>query len=91
MPWWRNMRRGPSTSSPESSQISAQGYHVGEAGPQGHLALEPAAVIEHGGCHTAETRQDVYLIQVGNNKMVERDHTQLLPREPDPSGRLRYL
>ena len=26
-----------------------------------------------------KTRQDVYVIQVGNNKTVERDHTQLLP------------
>ena len=31
--------------------------------------------------------EDVYVIQVGNNKTVERDHTQLLPREPDPHGR----
>ena len=27
------------------------------------------------------------MIQVGNTKTVERDHTQLLPREPDPHGR----
>ena len=27
------------------------------------------------------------MIQVGNNKTVERAHTQLLPREPDPHGR----
>ena len=26
------------------------------------------------------------MIQVGNNKTVERDHTQLLPRERDPHG-----
>ena len=31
--------------------------------------------------------QDVYFIQVGNNRTVEPDHTQLLPREPDPHGR----
>ena len=29
----------------------------------------------------------MYVIQVGNNKAVEWDHTQLLPREPDPHGR----
>ena len=34
-----------------------------------------------------ETGQDVYVIQVGNSKTVERDHTQLLPRETDPHGR----
>ena len=34
-----------------------------------------------------KTRQDVYVIQVGNNKMVERDHTQLFPQERDPHGR----
>ena len=34
-----------------------------------------------------KTGQDVYVIQVGNNKTVERDHTQLLPPEPDPHGR----
>ena len=33
-----------------------------------------------------KTGQDVYVIQVGNNKTVERDHTHLLPREPDPHG-----
>ena len=33
-----------------------------------------------------KTGQDVYVIPVGNNKTVERDHTQLLPREPDPHG-----
>ena len=30
--------------------------------------------------------EDLYVIQAGNNKTVERDHTQLLPREPDPHG-----
>ena len=34
-----------------------------------------------------KTGQDVYVIQVGNNKTVERDHTQLLWRDPDPHGR----
>ena len=34
-----------------------------------------------------KTGQDVYVIKVGNNKTVEWDHTQLLPREPDPHGR----
>ena len=34
-----------------------------------------------------KTGQDGYVIQVGNNKTVERDHTQLLPRELDPHGR----
>ena len=34
-----------------------------------------------------KTGQDVYVIQVGNNKTVQRDHTQLLPRELDPHGR----
>ena len=34
-----------------------------------------------------KTGQDVYVIQVGNDKTVERDHTQFLPREPNPHGR----
>ena len=29
----------------------------------------------------------MYVIQVGGNKTVERDHTQSLPREPDCNGR----
>ena len=35
----------------------------------------------HTGCHI------VYVIQVGNSRTVERDHTQLLPRELDPQAR----
>ena len=31
--------------------------------------------------------QDVYAVQVGDNKILDRDHTQLPPRAPDPSGR----
>ena len=31
--------------------------------------------------------QDVYAVRVGDNKILDRDHTQLRPREPDPSGR----
>ena len=31
--------------------------------------------------------QDVYAVRVGDNKVVDRDHTQLRPRAPDPSGR----
>ena len=34
-----------------------------------------------------KTGQGVYVIQEGNNKTVERDHTLLLPREPGPHGR----
>ena len=34
------------------------------------------------------TGQDVYVIQVGNNKTLERDHTQLLPRDSEPHGRV---
>ena len=34
-----------------------------------------------------KTEQDVYMIQVGNNKTVERDHNHLLSRESDPHGR----
>ena len=37
--------------------------------------------------YCGKTGQDVYVIQVGNNKTVERDHTELLPREPDPHCR----
>ena len=33
-----------------------------------------------------KTGQDVYVIQVRNNKSVERDPTPLLPREPHPHG-----
>ena len=31
--------------------------------------------------------QDVYAVRVGNNKTLDRDHTQLRLRAPDPSGR----
>ena len=31
--------------------------------------------------------QDVYAVRVGDNKILDRDHTQLRPRGPDPSGR----
>ena len=31
--------------------------------------------------------QDVYAVRVGDNKILDRDHTQLCPREPDPSRR----
>ena len=30
--------------------------------------------------------QDVYAVQVGENKILDLDHTQLRPRAPDPSG-----
>ena len=33
-----------------------------------------------------ETGQDVYVIQGENNKTVERDHSPLVPRKPDPHG-----
>ena len=29
--------------------------------------------------------QDVYAVRVGDNKILDRDHTQLPPRAPDPS------
>ena len=31
--------------------------------------------------------QDVYAVRVGDNKILDLDHTQLRPRAPDPSGR----
>ena len=31
--------------------------------------------------------QDVYAVHVGDNKILDRDHTQLCPRAPDPSRR----
>ena len=31
--------------------------------------------------------QDVYAVRVGDNKILDRDHTQLCSRAPDPSGR----
>ena len=31
--------------------------------------------------------QDVYAVRVGDNRILDRDHTQLRPRAPDPSGR----
>ena len=31
--------------------------------------------------------QDVYAVRVGDNKILDRDHTQLRPRAADPSGR----
>ena len=30
--------------------------------------------------------QDVYAVRVGDNKILDRDHTQLRSRAPDPSG-----
>ena len=34
-----------------------------------------------------EIGQDVYTVQVGDYKILDRDHTQLPPLAPDPSGR----
>ena len=31
--------------------------------------------------------QDVYAVRLGDNKILDRDHTQLRPQAPDPSGR----
>ena len=31
--------------------------------------------------------QDVYAVRVGDNKILDRDHSQLRPRAPDPSTR----
>ena len=31
--------------------------------------------------------QDMYAVRVGDNKILDRDHTQLRPRASDPSGR----
>ena len=31
--------------------------------------------------------QDVYAVRLGDNKILDGDHTQLRPRAPDPSGR----
>ena len=31
--------------------------------------------------------QDVYAVRVGDNKILDCNHTQLRPRAPDPSGR----
>ena len=31
--------------------------------------------------------QDVYAVRVGDHRILDRDHTQLHPRAPDPSGR----
>ena len=31
--------------------------------------------------------QDVYAVRVGDNKILDRDHTQLRARAPDPNGR----
>ena len=30
--------------------------------------------------------QDLYAVRVGDNKILDRDHTQLCPQAPDPSG-----
>ena len=40
----------------------------------------PAVIVRRVG-------QDVYAVCVGDNKILDRDHTQLRHREPDPSGR----
>ena len=34
-----------------------------------------------------KVEQDVYAVRVGENKLLDRDDTQLRPRAPDPSGR----
>ena len=39
------------------------------------------------GAIVRKVAQDVYVVRVGDNKILDRDHTQLRPRAPDPSGR----
>ena len=39
------------------------------------------------GVNVRKVGQDVYEVRVGDNKILDRDHTQLRPRAPDPSER----
>ena len=82
------MRRGPSSSSREKSRNMLSETPYGWSGttrmscPGNWQAswYVPGVIVRKIG-------QDVYAVRVGDNKILDRNHTQLRPRAPDPSRR----
>ena len=60
---------------------------MGGAAPQGCPVQASAGVLIYAEVIVRKVGQDVYAVCVGDNKILDRDHTQLRPRAPDPSGR----
>ena len=61
--------------------VWAEGHHKDDlSGHRERSWHRPGVILRKSG-------QDVYVIQLGTNKTVARDHTQLPPRQPDPHGR----
>ena len=85
MPCWRNMLIGRSTS--VLGKFRTMGLrHSVERHHKDVLSRHRQKPWYLPGVILRKTGQDVYVIEVGNNKMVEPDHTLLLPQEPDPHG-----
>ena len=51
------------------------------------LSRHPQASWYVPGVIVRKVGQDVYAVRVGDNRILDRDHTKLRPRAPDPSGR----
>ena len=51
------------------------------------LSRHPQASWYVPGVILRKVGQDVYVVRVGDNKILDRDHTKLRPRAPDPCGR----
>ena len=60
---------------------------MGGSAPQGCPVQASAGVLIYAEVIVRKVGQDVYAVCVGDNKILDRDHTQLHPRAPDPSGR----
>ena len=81
----------------EASSCSSQGRRQGEpwgASPRLSAPTYLPVLSRHRqaswyvpGVIVRKVGQDVYAVRVGDNKILDRDHTQLRPRAPDPSGR----
>ena len=51
------------------------------------LSRHRQALLYVPGVIVQKVGQGVYVVRVGDNKILDCDHTQLRPQEPDPSGR----
>ena len=60
---------------------------MGVAAPQGCPVQASAGVVVCAGVIVWKVGQDVYAVRVGDNKILDRDHTQLCCGAPDPSVR----
>ena len=60
---------------------------MGGAARQGCPVEASTGVLVCAKVRVRKVGQDVYAVRVGDNKILDRDHTQLRPRAPDPSGR----